>query len=185
MKGSRGTKGQMRKLALDGSQSDLKLLDSSMKELTDKLIRQGLPLKDGLGISNQVLEGMYAQGYRLYNTGKYVEAIHLFRMLILFDPNEAKYLLGLAACFHMLKEYRSAIQTYTMCSMIDPHNPIPFYHSSDCFIQTKDFVSAAVCLEMAIEKATKPEYAKLKERALLSLESIKKQLQPISEEEAD
>ncbi|MBA3721565.1 MAG: SycD/LcrH family type III secretion system chaperone [Parachlamydiaceae bacterium] len=178
MKGSRGMKKQMKKEAFDDSQVDPKQFARSMKEVSDKLLKQGLPAKDAFGMSNQLLEGMYAQAYRLYNTGKYVEATHLFRLLILLDPIEAKYVLGLAACFHMLKEYKNAVQTYTMCAILDPKSPIPHYHSSDCFIQIKEYVSAMVCLELAIKKAgDQPEYAKMKERAILSLESIKTQLQ--------
>lgn len=178
MKGSRGTKGQAKKFTFDGSEASVKELENAMKELTEKMVKQGLPPKDAMGISNQLLEGIYAQAYRLYNTGKYVDATHLFRMLILFDSQESKYVLGLAACFHMLKEYKNAIQTYTMCSILDSQNPLPQYHASDCFIQMKDYLSAIVCLEIAIKLAgEKPEYAKMKERAVLSLESIKNQLQ--------
>lgn len=180
MKGSRGAKGQMRKEALDlSSEETQEEVKKAFAEIGDKVLVKGMLPKDAMGISNQLLEGIYAQAYRLYNTGKYSEAIHLFRMLILFQPTEAKYVLGLAACFHMLKEYMNAVQTYTMCSVIDPLSPLPFYHSSDCFIQMKDYLSAIICLEMAIKKAgDKPEYSKLKERALLSLESIKQQKEP-------
>lgn len=177
MKGSRATKNQMKKQAFDGSEASVKNLEASVKELTDKMVKQGLPPKDAMGLSNQLLEGIYGQAYRLYNTGKYVDATHLFRMLILFDPYESKNVLGLAACFHMMKEYKNAIQTYTMCAILDPTNPIPHYHSSDCFIQMKDYISAIVCLEIAIKLAgEKAEYAKMKERAVLSLDSIKNQL---------
>jgi len=177
MKVSRGVKGQIKKEVANASTEDqIKAFESSMKDFTEKMVNRGLPPKDAAGISNKLLEGIYAQAYRLYNTGKYIEATHLFRLLILLDPNESKYVLGLAACFHMMKEYKNAIQTYTMCLMLDPQNPIPFYHSSDCYIQMKDFTSAILCLEMAIQQAgEKQEFAKLKERALLSLESLKKQ----------
>jgi type III secretion system low calcium response chaperone LcrH/SycD len=179
MKGSRGAKGQMKKQAFEQpSEAEYKQMQGALKELTDKMFKQGLPPKDAMGMSSQLLEGIYAQAYRLYNTGKYVEATHLFRMLILFDPTEPKYLLGLAACFHMLKEYKNAIQTYTLHAILDPQNPLSHYHSSDCFIQMKDYPSALVCLELAIKKAgDQSEYAKMKERASLSLESIKKQMQ--------
>lgn len=178
MKGSPGEKEQMKKEAFSGSEEVVDKFQSALHEMTDKIIKQGLPPKDAMGFSSQLLEGIYAQAYRLYNTGKYVEATHLFRMLILFDPTEAKYVLGLAASFHMLKEYKNAIQTYMMCAVLDPQSPLPHYHSSDCFIQLKDNLSAMLSLELAIKKAAeRPEYAKLKERALLSLDSIKKQLQ--------
>ena len=138
---------------------------------------QGLTPKDAMGVSNSYLENVYAQAYRLYNTGKYSEAAHMFRLLIMLNAMEPKYILGLAACFHMLKEYYDAIQSYTMCSALDPENPIPHYHSSDCFIQMKDYLSAMICLELAIARAgDKPEYAKMKERAQLSLESLKQQV---------
>jgi type III secretion system low calcium response chaperone LcrH/SycD len=176
MKGSRGAKEQMKKEALNITEEERKKFESSFKDLTQKLFVQGMPPKDALGINNNILEGIYAQAYRLYNTGKYIEATHLFRMLIMINATEPKYILGLAACFHMLKEYKNAIQTYTMCTLLDPQNPLPHYHSSDCFIQMKDYVSAMICLEMAIKRAgERPEYAKMKERALMSLESLKKQ----------
>jgi type III secretion system low calcium response chaperone LcrH/SycD len=176
MKGSRGTKGQMKKEAMNLSGENKQEVENSFDELTEKIFRKGMLPKDAMGINSNMLEGIYAQAYRLYNTGKYIEAAHLFRMLILLSSTESKYVLGLAACLHMLKEYKNAIQTYTMCTVLDPQNPIPYYHSSDCFIQMKDYLSAMVCLELAVQKsANKPEYSKLKERALLSLESIKKQ----------
>jgi type III secretion system low calcium response chaperone LcrH/SycD len=177
MESSRGDKGQMRKEALNLGGSQEEKLDKALGELGNKMLKQGLAPKDAFGINESYLENVYAQAYRLYNTGKYTEATHLFRILIMLNAMEPKYMLGLAACFHMLKEYGNAIQTYTMCSALDPHNPIPHYHTSDCFIQMKDYLSAMISLELAVKLAgDKPDYAKLKERAQLSLESLKKQL---------
>jgi len=159
--------------------------DHALGEITSKVLKQGMSPKDAMGLTSGYLENIYAQAYRFYNTGKYVEATHLFRMLIMLNATEPKYTLGLAACFHMLKEYFNAIQTYTMCSVLDPYNPIPHYHSSDCFTQMKEYLSAMICLELAIEQAgEKPEYAKMKERAQLNLESLKKQVTstPMDEE---
>jgi type III secretion system low calcium response chaperone LcrH/SycD len=182
MKGSRGTKGQMRKEALHAGEKQEEKLDKALGQLGNKMLKQGITPKDAMGVSDSYLENVYAQAYRLYNTGKYPEATHLFRILIMLNAMEPKYMLGLAACFHMLKEYYNAIQTYTMCSALDPLNPVPHYHSSDCFIQMKDYLSAMICLELTIDRSgDKPEYAKMKERAQLSLESLKKQLSSIPE----
>ena len=63
-----------------------------------------------------------------------------------------------------------------MSSALDPTNPIPHYHSSDCFIQMKEYLSAMLSLELVIQNCkNKPEYAKMKERAQLSLKSLKEQ----------
>jgi type III secretion system low calcium response chaperone LcrH/SycD len=157
-----------------GVGENFKKLDNALGEIGNKMFRQGVAPKDALELNSVYLENLYAQAYRLYNTGKYSEASHLFRILIMLNAMEPKYSLGLAACFHMLKEYYNAIQTYTMCAALDPQTPIPHYHSSDCFIQMKDYLSAMLCLELAIEHAgNKPEYAKIKERSLMSLESLK------------
>ncbi len=168
MKGSHGTKET-------GEQSG-NPFDQALGDVTEKLFKQGMAPKDALGASPGYLENIYAQAYRLYNTGKYSEAGHLFRVLVMFNAMEPKYMLGLAACMHMLKDFVNAIHTYTLCSALDPDNPIPHYHSSDCFIQMKEYLSAMICLELAIESCkNKQEFAKMKERAQLSLESLKQQ----------
>lgn len=180
MNGDRNTKGQIKNETLESAEKQKEKFDQAIGEMANKMMIQGLTPKDAMGVSGTYLENVYAQAYRLYNTGKYGEAAHLFRILIMMNAMEPKYTLGLAACFHMLKEYYNAIQTYTMCSALDSENPIPQYHSSDCFIQMKDYLSAMICLELAIKRAgDKPEYAKMKERAQLSFESLKRQLSSV------
>lgn len=177
MKGSRGTREQMKKETLGAAGKEEEKFGKAFDELANKMLKEGMTPKETMGVSNSYLENIYAQAYRLYNTGKYIEATHLFRILIMLNPMEPKYILGLAACFHMLKEYKNAIESYTMCSVMDPQNPIPHYHSSDCYIQMKDYLSAMLCLELAIDRTKdKPEYAKMKERSQMSLESLKDQL---------
>lgn len=152
-------------------------VNHSVEEIASKMMKQGLTGKDAAEMSPKMLENIYSQAYRLYNTGKYVEASHLFRILILMNGMEPKYMLGFAACFHMLKDYQNAVQFYTLCSAIDPVSPLPHYHASDCFIQMKDYISAMIALEMTLERAKdQKKFAELKERSLLSLESLKKQL---------
>ena len=149
--------------------------DKATGEIADKMLNQKMTPKESMGLSSAYLENIYSQAFSLYNTGKYIEAAHLFRILIMYNPMEPKYMMGLAACFHLLKEWDSAIQMYTLCSALDPNTPIPHYHTSDCFIQMNDDLSAMLCLELAIEKAEgKAEFSKIKERALLSLENLRK-----------
>ncbi len=147
----------------------------AFSEIGNKMMKQGMTTQEATGLDPQFMEGLYAQAYRLYNTGKYIDAAHLFRSLILLNSLESKYILGLGACFHMLKEYNNAIQTYLICSVVDPQDPLPYYHSSDCFVQMKDHLSAMLYLELTINAAgNRPEFSKIKERATLSLEGLKK-----------
>jgi type III secretion system low calcium response chaperone LcrH/SycD len=144
------------------------------KNLAQKLMGTGVMPKEAFGLSEAMVEGIYGQAYRLYNTGKYKEAAQLFRMLLMMDTTEAKYSMGFAACFHMLKEYQNAINAYTVCGFLDPENPIPHFHASDCYIQMGDTLGALVALDLAIKRAgEKPEFQMLKDRALLTKESLK------------
>lgn len=156
---------------------DEKVLQNVM-DTTLNIVQKGISPKDAMGVSDEQSEAIYAQAYRLYNTGKYQEAIHLFRVLIFLLPNEYKYSLGLAACFHMLKEYDNAIRAYMVAGLLDGNSPIPHFHASDCYIQMQDPASAILMLDMAINKAAnKPEFQILKDRALLMMSSLKKEME--------
>lgn len=152
-------------------------ISEKMQEMTKSGLQQGQIPKDLLGINEAMMEGIYGQAYRLYNTGKYRDACQLFRLLIMLNASESKYTMGLAACFHMLKEFRNAVGTYSICGMLDPENPIPHFHASDCYIQMGDMMAALIALEMAVKRSgNKQEYATLKDRALLTMESLRKEI---------
>lgn len=142
-----------------------------------KVVEKASSPKDAMGLSDAMVEGIYGQAYRLYNTGKYRDASQLFRLLIMLNTTEPKYTMGLAACFHMLKEYKAAADVYALVTVIDAKSPIPFYHASDCFIQMGDTPSAIIALKMAVERAGDNQAFKtLKDRALLTIESLQKQM---------
>lgn len=149
-------------------------MKKTVNNLLANVFEKGVLPKDAMGLSDAMMEGIYGHAYRLYNSGRYREASQLFRLLILLNPLSSKYSLGLAACFHMLKEYDNAAQSYMMVSLVDPESPIPFYHASDCFIQLNLSDSAIIALEKAIELAgTKEQFSMIKERCLFTLESLK------------
>ena len=145
--------------------------------LIGTFLQHGKLPAEAFGFTSEKLEAIYGQAYRLYNTGKFKEAADLFRLLAMANPAEAKYQMGLAACFHMKKEFKNAIQTYTLATALDGTSPLPYFHLSDCFMQINDKASAYLSLEMAVKRAgEKAEFQVLKERALLTMQSLKKEL---------
>jgi len=147
--------------------------EKNVTQLADDFFKNGHMPKDVLNLSDQQVEGLYAQAYNFYQTGRYQDAIQIFRLLIMLNASETKYILGLAACLHMMKDYKNAIDTYTMCSVLDPETPIPYYHMSDCFLCMKDPYSAIVALEMALKRAgNKPEYQMLKDRSEITMKIL-------------
>lgn len=145
-------------------------------KITNKAFKNSGLIKDIIGLSDDSAESIYSQAYLLYNTGKYNDSAELFRLLIMLNATEPKYIMGLAACFHMMKEYEGAASAYSLLSIVDPENPIPYFHASDCYIQMGDRGSAIVALEMAVQRSgAKPEFAMMKERSQITLQALKKE----------
>lgn len=151
--------------------------NQNIDKLASDFMEKGHMPKDIMNLSDQQMEGLYAQAYNFYQTGRYKDAIQIFRLLIMLNANDVKYSMGLAACLHMMKDYKNAAQTYTLCSILDPQSPVPFYHMSDCFLGMKDSYSAIVALDMAIKRAgDKKEFQMLKDRAVLTMENLKQEI---------
>lgn len=154
---------------LENKENFAKILGAGYKDVA--------AVQKATGFSKETSEGIYNQGYLLYNTGRFKEAADIFHLLTTMNPAEPKYLMGLAACHHMRKDYSKGASLYNLVSLLDPQNPIPFFHASDCYFQIGDKVGAATMLEMAIKRAgSLPQYAMLKQRCEITLSGLKKEL---------
>lgn len=143
----------------------------------DEYLKKNFMPKDIFDITDRQMEGLYTQAYNFYQSGRYQDAMQIFRMLTTLNANESKYILGLAACMHMMKDFKSAIDNYTVCCLLDPESPVPFYHMADCFLETKDELSALMALDMAIKKAgNKPEFQILKDRASMAHKNLQNEI---------
>lgn len=146
-------------------------------KLGENILQKHMPVKDAVGIDDQTAEKVYAQAYQLYNMGKYSDAHTLFSSLILIDVTEPKYILGLAACSHMLKNYDEAAGHYMQCAALDIESPIPYFHAYDCFMEMNDISSAMIALSMTIKRSgEKQEYQDMKNKATVALESLREQV---------
>jgi tetratricopeptide (TPR) repeat protein len=79
---------------------------------------------------------------------------------------------------HLLKEYRNAIELYTMAAALDKKSPLALYHLSDCYIQIQDKLAALVALELVVKRAeNNPAHQVIKDRAVMTLKSLRKDLE--------
>lgn len=161
-----------------------------MQEGIDKALKgvfeENMLPKDAMGLPDEMLEGIYSQAYNMYNTGKYDEASVIFRLLLLLDPLESKYGLGLAAAAQMMKDYQLAFTMYNMVFVTDPENPLAHYHAADCLIQMDTPEMAHEELKKAVELCGEnKDYEKIKERAERMIEKIVKgEIQDLKHQEA-
>ena len=149
----------------------------ALQKVMDNMIMKDMLPKDAMAMDPRTVEATYAQAYHHYNTGQFKEAARLFQFLVLIDATEPKFGLGLAACHQMLEEYQNALQFYGVVEIIDPENPIPHFHSSDCYEKMGLSGAAIAELEMTVELCgTQPHYSTMKERALLTIKSLQEKL---------
>ena len=149
----------------------------TVKALLTQAMTKGMMPKTALRIGDETMEAMYAQGYNLYNQGKYKEASYVFRLLMLLDYLMPKYVLGYAACLHRQKDYKNAANLYLLCGTLDSQNPLPHYHAADCYIQLGAFPLAIFSLDMAMTAAgNQQQYSVIKERARLMRETLNKEI---------
>jgi type III secretion system low calcium response chaperone LcrH/SycD len=148
-------------------------IQQALEGVMKNIFQRGMLPRDALGLSASAVENIYGHAYRLYNAGQYNEAQNLFRLLVMLDPGESKFLLGSAACFHMQKEYATASATYALVSVADPETPIPHYHAADCYLKMGLVGAAAIELKATIECCgEKPPYAMIRDRARMMLSRI-------------
>lgn len=128
-------------------------------------------------VSDQAKEKIYGEAFRLYNNGKLDRAIELFQLLIIIDSENPKYAMGLGAAQQMKKNYQYAIDSYVQCSLLDPENPIPYFHTADCYIKMENPGSAIINLELAVEHSKScTRFSKLQERARMTIEALKREM---------
>lgn len=164
-----------------------KKAENAVKQIMEAALKKGIMPKQALQISDDTMEAIYTQAYTLYNQSKYRDASYIFRLLMLLDFTTPKYVLGLAACAHRVQDFTNAANLYFLCAALDPDNPIPHFHATDCYLQLGAKAIASYSLQLAIEAAgEQPQYQTIKQRAELMKEALDKQLEaqpaPVSEE---
>jgi len=147
------------------------------KKLLEKVFKEGVPVKKAMGVSDKVIDWMYAEAYKLYQSGNYNEANAMFRTLEFLCPPAAKFSFGSAACLQMKKQYNKAIEAYMRAAAKDPESPIPFYHMADCFIKEEEYGSAMYALIALLDRSEGEElYGSIREKSKMMLADIEKKV---------
>lgn len=147
------------------------------REMLTKIFVEGEAPYKALGITKDFLEFVYAHAGNIFNSGKYDEAIQLYKLLQVYDGQDPRYSMALAACYHRKKEYQKAIDMYMVTYLIDKESFAPFYHMSDCFIQLNQPAAASVVLYKVLDlTANRTDIDPIRERVKLTIESLKPQL---------
>lgn len=142
---------------------------TTIEQLNDVLIRigNGTTLQEMLGIPVEVMRGIYAHGYRLYQDGRYDDARLFFEFLCTHDMYNADYLLGLAAIHQQQKDYVKAISLYRLAFDLDGHCYRAMLYAGQCNLFLKERDNARICFGI-VEHGNASDALKRQARAYLS-----------------
>jgi len=142
-------------------------------KISDKL-KEGQTLEQAIGCRKATLANIYALAYAKYQQGHYQDAIDLFQYLLILNHERYEYALGLAAAFQALGNFEGAASTYLYCAVLEPSDPVPFFHGAECMRQIGRDDLARDGWRNAISAAQeREEYAELVRRSKQNLESFK------------
>ncbi|MCB1148940.1 MAG: SycD/LcrH family type III secretion system chaperone, partial [Chlamydiia bacterium] len=160
------------------ARDDAPKVQEGISAIGRNMFEKGMMPKDAMGISDADAENMYAQGYQLYNMGKYKDARHMFTTLSMMDSTEPKYIFGMAASLHMEEKYEAAAKAYLQMAFLSAEDPVPYYHAADCYLKLDETLSALTVLKQAAKRCgSKPEYALMKERVDMTIANLEADIQ--------
>lgn len=147
------------------------------KKALEEIYIEGKVPAEAMGISPQMTEIIYAEAERLYNVGKYQDALGIFRLLEVLIPNVPEFTFGIAACYHMLNKNDEAIAWYLKSAYYDKASPIPYYHMADCLLKIKNYGGALGVLSSVLQRAgNDPKYEKICGKVKLMMEDAKNKM---------
>ncbi len=108
-------------------------------------------------ITEEMSSTMYTSASALFEKGQYSQAITAYNKI---QPATTESLLGIAACYQALENYKSAIYFYRKALESDPNSQdIPYYLGS-AYLSNNDYANAKIYLNKAIALDKTNEKAK-------------------------
>lgn len=137
---------------------ELKLPEEAKKNLQDplylkKALESGQPLFQILGFTQNHLNDFYTSASSLFFRQDYHKASDAFYFLTTLNPNHPHYWLGLGLSEQHNGENHAALMAYSMATLHDVENPIPYYQSAYCYLELNDKESAKASLSLALSFA--------------------------------
>ncbi|WP_176464077.1 SycD/LcrH family type III secretion system chaperone [Bordetella genomosp. 11] len=129
-----------------------------------KILKDGRPLGDSVGIPAEDRQTLYAVAYKVYAEGRYDVAQHLFAQLVTYDHHEPRYMKGLAAATQMLGDHEQAMRMYSVAALMDASDPAVVMHAGDCFRAMGKHARALESFDLASAMCSKAEHEPVRRR---------------------
>lgn len=88
----------------------------------------------------------------LYVSKDYQRSADLFSYLITQKPLQSELWQGLASSNQALGNFSSALDSWAVCGILNPHDPSVHFYAAHCYIALNNFEEALKALNLALEK---------------------------------
>ncbi|WP_323117705.1 type III secretion system translocator chaperone SicA [Burkholderia alba] len=157
------------------TQTDPNIDDMEAEDMAAALleaVQNGATLKDLHGLSQNLMDGIYAFAYRFYEQGRLDDAEVFFRFLCIYDFYNAEYAMGLAAICQLKKEYAKAIDLYALAYSLSKDDYRPMFHTGQCHLQMGQAALARRCFGVVAEQARDDRLRQKAESYLAGLDEV-------------
>lgn len=110
------------------------------------------------------LEAYYTLCFGYYQACQYDKAARFFSSLTLLAPQDLRAWKGLAASLQMQDNFQQAAQTWAIASLLDPQDPLIYFHAAECLKSIDDCAGALQALAQAKDCVKHHEKDGLKEK---------------------
>ncbi len=144
-------------MAEDSNSQDPSKNDDELEEYSANLIeaiQNGAVLKDVQCVSNGTMNDIYKIAYEFYHIGRLDDAISLFRFLCIYDFYNSEYAMGLAAVYHLKKDFRKAIDFYALSYSLSKEDYRPMFYAGQCNLMLRQEVLARKCFAIVMNRCT-------------------------------
>lgn len=132
-------------------QSSMQDSDLHIAETIRDAVMDGITLQQVHGISNEMMEGLYAYAHDFYGKGQLDEAETFFRFLCLYDFYNIDYIMGLAAVYQMKKQFAKAIGLYAVAFGLAKNDYRPMFFTGQCHLFERKAGKARQCFALVTE----------------------------------
>jgi len=146
-------------------------------------IENGATLKDVHDVSQETMDGVYKFAYDFYHQGKLNDAESLFRFLCIYDFYNPEYAMGLAAVYHLKKNYTKAIDFYALAYSLSKNDYRPIFYAGQCNLMLRHTLQARKCFDIVINRCSEPSLLERAKSYLSAIDNINNSVSDNSKEE--
>lgn len=138
---------------------------ANISEQVLELISHGGSVGSIFDYSETEYEAMYSLGHSHYSQERYLDAAKCFGFLVTNNTQEPRFISAFGCSLQMLKLYHDAIQYHSLASLLDLEDPLPTFHTAECFVALGMPDEAREALAQVVLQCKLPRWQELRQRS--------------------